>query len=82
MDGQKTGSSIDHPLSDHWETLRVNLKNTTTLLLSDAQAKDEFLNSHNKVASLPLLSRYGSILLIFLVVLLGYFVSLGRTLVQ
>ncbi|KAG7657865.1 P-loop containing nucleoside triphosphate hydrolase [Arabidopsis suecica] len=48
MDGQKTGSSIDHPLSDHWETLRVNLKNTTTLLLSDAQAKDEFLNSHNK----------------------------------
>ncbi|CAA0302464.1 unnamed protein product [Arabidopsis thaliana] len=48
MDGQKTASSIDHPLSDHWETLRVNLKNTTTLLLSDAQAKDEFLNSHNK----------------------------------
>ncbi|XP_010470224.1 PREDICTED: kinesin-like protein KIN-7N [Camelina sativa] len=48
IDGQKTGSSIDHPLSDQWETLRVSLKNTTTSLLSDAQAKDEFLNSHNK----------------------------------
>ncbi|KAL9310063.1 Kinesin-like protein KIN-7N [Arabidopsis thaliana] len=54
MDGQKTASSIDHPLSDHWETLRVNLKNTTTLLLSDAQAKDEFLNSHNKVLNVIL----------------------------
>ncbi|CAL9238231.1 unnamed protein product [Arabidopsis halleri] len=48
MDGQKTGSSIDHPFSDQWETLRVSLKNTTTSLLSDAQAKDEFLNCHNK----------------------------------
>ncbi|CAE5962599.1 unnamed protein product [Arabidopsis arenosa] len=48
MDGQKTGSSIDHPFYDQWETLRVSLKNTTTSLLSDAQAKDEFLNCHNK----------------------------------
>ncbi|KAL0736957.1 hypothetical protein Bca4012_013167 [Brassica carinata] len=47
MDGQKAGSG-DHPLSDQWETLRVNLKNTTTSLLSDAQAKDEILNCHNK----------------------------------
>ncbi|KAL0888998.1 hypothetical protein Bca101_012981 [Brassica carinata] len=46
MDGQKAGSG-DHPLSDQWETLRVNLKNTASLL-SDAQAKDEILNCHNK----------------------------------
>ncbi|EOA33634.1 hypothetical protein CARUB_v10019796mg [Capsella rubella] len=48
IDGQKVGGSLDHPLSDQWETLRVSLKNTTTSLLSDAQAQDEFLNSHNK----------------------------------
>ncbi|KAL1218214.1 Kinesin-like protein KIN-7N [Cardamine amara subsp. amara] len=52
MDAQKA-SSVDHPLSDHplsdqWETLRVNLKNTTTFLLTEAQAKDELLNCHNK----------------------------------
>ncbi|CAH8306145.1 unnamed protein product [Eruca vesicaria subsp. sativa] len=47
MDGQKTGSG-EHCLSDQWETLRVNLKKTTTSLLSDAQGKDEILNCHNK----------------------------------
>ncbi|CAA7031273.1 unnamed protein product [Microthlaspi erraticum] len=40
MDGQEE--------SDQWETLRVSLKNTATSLLSDAQARDEFHNSHNK----------------------------------
>ncbi|CDY27279.1 BnaC04g18590D [Brassica napus] len=39
MDGQKSGSG-DHPSSDQWETLCVNLKNITTSLLSDAQAID------------------------------------------
>ncbi|KAF3530355.1 hypothetical protein DY000_02041121 [Brassica cretica] len=48
MDGQKAGSIVDHPLSGQWETLRVSLKNATTSLVSNAQAKDEFLNSHNK----------------------------------
>ncbi|KAG2317090.1 hypothetical protein Bca52824_020212 [Brassica carinata] len=48
MDGQKAGSIVDHPLSVQWETLRVSLKNTTTSLVSNAQAKDEFLNCHNK----------------------------------
>ncbi|CAH2047327.1 unnamed protein product [Thlaspi arvense] len=42
MDGQKAGSV------NQWDTLRVNLKNTTTTLVSDAQAKDEILNCHNK----------------------------------
>lgn len=82
MDGQKAGSSVDNSLSDQWETLRVSLKNTTTSLLSDAQAKDEFLTSHNKVASLSQSSRYGSILFILSIVLVGYFVSLIRTLLQ
>ncbi|KAF3600374.1 hypothetical protein F2Q69_00036563, partial [Brassica cretica] len=48
MDGQKAGSIVDHPLSVQWETLRASLKNTTTSLVSNAQAKDEFLNCHNK----------------------------------
>lgn len=48
MDGQKAGSIVDHPLSGQWETLRVSLKNATTSLVSNAQAKDEFLNCHNK----------------------------------
>ncbi|KAF8045340.1 hypothetical protein N665_5151s0001, partial [Sinapis alba] len=48
IDGQKAGSIVDHPLSDQWETLRLSLKNTTTSLVSDAQAKDEFLSCHNK----------------------------------
>ncbi|ESQ29563.1 hypothetical protein EUTSA_v10023277mg [Eutrema salsugineum] len=48
MDGQKAGC-VEHPLSDQWETLSVKLKNTTTSLVSDAQAKDEILlNCHNK----------------------------------
>lgn len=76
MDGQKAGSIVDHPLSGQWETLRVSLKNATTSLVSNAQAKDEFLNCHNKVASLSPSSTYGSILFIFSVLLLGYFGSL------
>ncbi|XP_018434978.1 kinesin-like protein KIN-7N [Raphanus sativus] len=80
MDGQKAGR--DHPLSDQWETLRASLKNTTTSLVSDAQAKDEFLNCHNKVASLSKSPTYGSILFIFSVLLLGYFGSLFMALVQ
>ncbi|KAF3578959.1 hypothetical protein DY000_02031247, partial [Brassica cretica] len=49
MDGQKSGSG-DHPSSDQWETLCVNLKNITTSLLSDAQAIDRNFNCHNKPA--------------------------------
>ncbi|KAJ0231520.1 Kinesin-like protein KIN-7N [Hirschfeldia incana] len=48
MDGQKAGSIVDCPLYDQWETLRVNLKNTASGLLSDAQAMDEIFNSHDK----------------------------------
>ncbi|KAF8079579.1 hypothetical protein N665_1017s0002 [Sinapis alba] len=48
MDGQKACSTVYHPLSDQWETLRVSLKNTTLSLVSDAKAKDEILNSHDK----------------------------------
>ncbi|KFK40879.1 hypothetical protein AALP_AA2G054200 [Arabis alpina] len=47
MDGEKEGS-VNNPLSDRWKTLRVSLKNTTTSLLSEAQAKDEYLKCHNK----------------------------------
>lgn len=86
MDGQKAGSIVDYPLYDQWETLRVSLKNTATSLLLDAQAKDEILNSHDKVDSLSQSSRYGSVLLIVSFVLLLYFclsfytfVSLVRT---
>ncbi|CAN8244885.1 unnamed protein product [Cochlearia groenlandica] len=77
-DGHKEGGSLDQR-----ETLCAGLKNKATSLLSEAQARDdESLNRQNKVASLPQTSRYGSVLVIFLVVLLGYFVSLIRTLVH
>ncbi|CAH8386057.1 unnamed protein product [Eruca vesicaria subsp. sativa] len=82
LDGQRAGSIVVHPLSDQWETLRVSLKNTTTSLVSETQAKDEFLNCHNKVASLSQSSTYGSILFIFSALLVGYFASLIRALVQ
>ena len=68
MDGQKAGSNIEHPLSDQQETLRMSLKNTTSSLVSYAQAQDEILNSLDKVASLSQSSRYKSILVIFYIV--------------
>ncbi|XP_056851358.1 kinesin-like protein KIN-7N isoform X2 [Raphanus sativus] len=48
LDGQKAGSIVDYPFYDQWETLRVSLKNTASSLVSDAQAMNEILNSHDK----------------------------------
>ncbi|KAG5413100.1 hypothetical protein IGI04_000667 [Brassica rapa subsp. trilocularis] len=58
MDGQKAGSNIEHPLSDQRETLRMSLKNTTSSLVSYAQAQDEILNSLDKSSETSASANY------------------------